>query len=72
MDEEHPFRILVHETEAWADTEAGALCAAATLIEDYTLVGGSSRLLRQTIIITRNRIYDSRLTQAARAGRRTL
>lgn len=59
---------------AEATTPAGALLAAATLVDDdlaTTPTQGRMRALRDTLYVHENGSYSGTLTTWARAGRRT-
>jgi len=60
--------ILNNGDRAEADSEAGILLAAWTLIQEAAQAAGAARALRSDVIVTQAEIYNSRLTNAARSG----
>jgi hypothetical protein len=63
------YDVILGSDRASAEDVGGALLAARTLVDDLAQRGGSRRLLRSDVIVTRDGMYDGKLTQAARDGR---
>lgn len=60
--------ILSNGDRAERDSESGILLAARTLISEAGTHYGASRLYRRDVIITRDDVYDGKLTSRARRG----
>jgi hypothetical protein len=60
------FEVILGGDRAEALDEESALCAARTLLSDNRILVSAYRLSRNDLIVTRDGIYDGRLTQVAR------
>lgn len=64
------FEVIVGPDRAHADDADSALYAADRLVSEAAQGYGARRLVRRDVIVTRDGIYDGRLTTLARAGAR--
>ena len=63
------FEVILGGDRAEALDEDSILCAARTLLHDNRILLAAYRLSRKDLLITRDGIYDGKLTQAARLGK---